>query len=237
MMRWFLLSVLVLLLVGCSAGAQKAVPEKVVVDEIPTVDMTDSLNKLSYATGYKIGDMFQNQKLSIVPDAILKGMYDARKNIRPALTKGEMKMILRDPKKFLVTDVDSLKEKTLREGTAFLSANGQSTGVVVLASGLQYRVLQKGSGKSPQSADIVKVNYTGKNLKGHVFDNAYESGTPAEISVNTFVPGMSEGLQLMKEGAKWEMYVPTSLAYANNGPLAGHTLIFEVELLEVLPAK
>ena len=236
MTRW--LSVVVLLAMVCTAVADET-PNAgdAPYAENPDIDMTSSLHKVSYAMGYKIGDMFQNLKLSVAPAAVVKGMYEARKNIRPALTKAEMKIILRDPKKFMLEDIDSISQKNKKEGTLFLGANAQRPDVVVRDSGLQYIVLRKGTGKTPQNTDIVKIHYKGRNLKGHVFDDTYAKGEPAELGVISVLPGMNEALQLMKEGAKWEIFVPNNLAYANHGPLAGLTLIFEIELLEVLPPK
>ena len=236
MTRW--LSVVVLLAMVCTAVADET-PNAgdAPYAENPDIDMTSSLNKVSYAMGYKIGDMFQNLKLSVAPAAVVKGMYDARKNIRPALTKAEMKVILRDPKKFMLEDIDSISQKNKKEGTLFLGANAQRPDVVVRDSGLQYIVLREGTGKTPQNTDIVKIHYKGSNLKGHVFKDTYAKGEPAEFGVISVLPGMNEALQLMKEGAKWEIFVPNNLAYANHGPMAGLTLIFEIELLEVLPPK
>ena len=236
MTRW--LSVVVLLAMVCTAVADET-PNAgdAPYAENPDIDMTSSLNKVSYAMGYKIGDMFQNLKLSVAPAAVVKGMYDARKNIRPVLTKAEMKVILRDPKKFMHEDIDSISQKNKKEGTLFLGANAQRPDVVVRDSGLQYVVLREGTGKSPQNTDIVKIHYKGRNLKGLVFIDTYAKGEPAEFGVISVLPGMNEALQLMKEGAKWEIYVPNNLAYANHGPMAGLTLIFEIELLEVLPPK
>jgi FKBP-type peptidyl-prolyl cis-trans isomerase FklB len=236
MTRW--LSVVVLLAMVCTAVADET-PNAgdAPYAENPDIDMTSSLNKVSYAMGYKIGDMFQNLKLSVAPAAVVKGMYDARKNIKPAMTKAKMKIILRDPKKFMLEDIDSISQKNKKEGTLFLGANAQRPDVVVRDSGLQYVVLREGTGKSPQNTDIVKIHYKGRNLKGHVFDDTYAKGEPAEFGVISVLPGMNEALQLMKEGAKWEIYVPNNLAYANHGPMAGLTLIFEIELIEVMPSK
>lgn len=227
---WLAIATLLILVgVACAEEMEK--------EEEAKVDMTNNLHKVSYAMGYKIGDMFQNLKLAIIPDAVMKGMFDARKNIRPALTKAEMKIILRDPKKFLAEDIDSVSQKNKKEGELFLAANAKRPNVVVLDSGLQYSVLREGSGRTPEHDDMVKVHYKGRNLKGHVFDDTYAKGAPGELAVYSVLPGMAEALQLMQEGAKWEIYVPYALAYANFGPMAGQTLIFEVELLEVLPEK
>ncbi len=236
MSRLFCL-LLLFVVTGCAAGTAQVNQENPQVNqENPQVDMTDSLNKLSYAAGYKVGDMFQNQRLKISPDAVLKGMYDARKNAHPALTKAQIKEILRDPKAFLISEHDVQTAKAFEEGTSFLQTNGQRKEVVVLPSGLQYQILSKGQGASPQLTDRVKMKYTGKQLNGNVFDSTASTGQPAEFSMQSLVPGLIEGLQLMKEGDKWEFYLPNHLAFGNRSPLANKAVIFEIELVEVLPA-
>jgi len=221
---------LLLVLVGCAAGTVDVKEEK------PQIDMTNSLNRLGYAAGYQLGDMFQNQKLALSAEAVLLGMNDARKNIRTVMTKAEMKMILRDPKKYLVEQSQASDQDHLKEGQAFLKANGLRDGVVVLESGLQYLVLREGQGAAPTATGQVRLNYTGKSIAGNVFVSTANDGKPKQVPLQTLMPGMSEALQLMKEGAKWELYIPSELAYANHGPLANQTLIFDVELVEVLPA-
>ncbi|PLY03071.1 MAG: hypothetical protein C0623_02440 [Desulfuromonas sp.] len=224
------------------SGAQHEYQEQAVVDkeeepaeEPPEVDLSKSISRISYAMGYKIGDMFQNLKLTIIPDAVLKGMYDARKNIRPALTKAEIKLILRDPKRYMIEDIESVAQKNEVEENLFLQANAKREGVVTLDSGLQYSVMRSGTGKKPKSSDLVKINYKGRTLKGYVFDNTYIKGEPSKLAITSLLPGMAEALLLMQEGAKWEIYLPNALAYGNQGPMAGQALIFEVELLEVMP--
>ena len=247
MKRWLSVVVLAMICSAC-AGVNANVEETASVEdatitvESPSLepaqlDMTDSVNKLSYAAGYKIGDMYQNLKLKIVSEAVLLGISDARTNVRPKLTKAEMKIALQDPKGFLIAGFDSLAEKQKKEELLFFNANAQREGVVALGSGLQYNVLQEGNGKTPISSDVVKVNYKGRSLKGHVFDDTFARGAPAELPVNSVVPGMSEALQLMQEGATWEVYIPIHLAFGGSGPMSGQTLIYELELLEVLPPQ
>lgn len=230
MLRFF--CVLFLFLVaGCAttpATVDTGIPEN------PDIDLTDSLNQLSYAAGYKLGDMFQNQKLTARPEAVVKGMYDARKNIDPVMTKAEMKVILSDPKAFLVAGTDAKIEATVKDGKAFLQENAKRDGVVELSSGLQYKVLSEGQGRLPEPLDRVQFNYVGKQLNGNVFDSTVKRGKPAEVTLKTLVPGLVEGMQLMNEGSKWEFYLPSDLAYGMRGPLSGKTLIFEIELLKVL---
>lgn len=247
MKRWILIVVFSIICSAC-AGVNANVEETAGVEdatiyaespnlESAKLDMTDSVNKLSYAAGYKIGDMYQNQKLKIVPEAVLLGIADARTNVRPKLTKAEMKIALLDPKGFLIAGFDSLAEKRKKEELLFFNANAKREGVVVLESGLQYSVMQKGSGKTPISSDVVQVNYKGRSLNGHVFDDTNMRTAPAELPVSSVVPGMSEALQLMQEGDKWEVYIPIHLAFGGSGPMSGQTLIYELELLEVLPPR
>jgi FKBP-type peptidyl-prolyl cis-trans isomerase FklB len=111
---------------------------------------------------------------------------------------------------------------------------------VTTESGLQYKVIEPGSGESPAATDKVKVHYTGKLINGEVFDSSIQRGTPAEFFVNGVIPGWTEALQLMKPGAKWELFIPGDIAYGPRGnPPIGpnETLLFEVELLEILPAE
>ena len=125
----------------------------------------------------------------------------------------------------------------LQEGERFLKENANKTGVNTTSSGLQYKVLQEGTGKSPKATDVVVVNYRGTLINGKEFDSSYKAGKPIEFPLNRVIPGWTEGVQLMKEGAKYEFYIPPNLAYGSRG--AGgvigpdETLIFEVELLKV----
>ena len=125
----------------------------------------------------------------------------------------------------------------LQEGQRFLKENATKAGVNTTASGLQYKVLTEGTGKSPKATDVVVVNYRGTLINGKEFDSSYKSGKPIEFPLNRVIPGWTEGVQLMKEGAKYEFYIPPNLAYGSRG--AGgvigpdETLIFEVELLKV----
>ena len=123
------------------------------------------------------------------------------------------------------------------EGRAFLEENAKKEDVVVLPSGLQYKVIAQGAGPSPKAADRVRVNYRGRFINGKEFDSSYQHGGPATFAVNGVIKGWTEALQLMKAGSKWEVYVPSELAYGEKAPPQigpNKTLIFEVELLEVV---
>ena len=123
-------------------------------------------------------------------------------------------------------------------GEKFLAENGKKEGVVTLKSGLQYEVLREGNGKKPKATDQVKCHYEGTLINGQVFDSSYKRNEPAVFPLNQVIPGWTEGLQLMQEGAKYRFYIPYILAYGESGaggsipPFA--TLIFDVELLEVM---
>jgi FKBP-type peptidyl-prolyl cis-trans isomerase len=134
-------------------------------------------------------------------------------------------------------NAESQMEINEREGKIFLEQNAVKEGVVTTDSGLQYKVLREGTGKQPNRMDTVKVNYEGRHLNGEVFDSSYQRGKPATFPLNRVIKGWTEGVQLMKEGAKYRLYVPYKLGYGDTG--AGRkigpreTLIFDVELISV----
>ncbi|MHB8811358.1 MAG: FKBP-type peptidyl-prolyl cis-trans isomerase, partial [Desulfobulbaceae bacterium] len=130
-----------------------------------------------------------------------------------------------------------IKEKYRGEGREFLEQNAKTTGVVTLASGLQYKIDRHGTGKSPGPHDTVKVHYRGTLLDGSEFDSSYRGKTAGEFRVDGVMAGWTEALQLMKEGAKWRIFVPVDLAYGERGPLADRTVIFDIELIEVVPSR
>lgn len=192
------------------------------------------LNTLSYAAGFRLGDTFKKQRIPLVPEMVLLGLEDARNSIRPVMPKGEMRMILNDPKKFLIEDVKNRSDLAKKAGNAFLETNAQESGVNVLESGLQYKILTEGTGRKPTMTASIRLNYQGTTVNGQVFDTTYNTSEPAVMAINAFIPGLSEGLQLMSEGGEWEFYIPPHLAYGSSGPLADQTLIFRVKLIELV---
>jgi FKBP-type peptidyl-prolyl cis-trans isomerase FkpA len=131
----------------------------------------------------------------------------------------------------------AMAQSGLENGQRFLKENAEKQGVKTTPSGLQYKVLREGTGKSPKATDVVAVNYRGTLINGKEFDSSYKTGQPIEFPLNRVIPGWTEGVQLMKEGAKYEFFIPSNLAYGPRG--AGgvigpdETLIFEIELLKV----
>ena len=134
--------------------------------------------------------------------------------------------------------VSAFSQSAAEKGAKFLEENAKQEGVKVTPSGLQYKVLKEGTGKSPSATDVVQVHYRGPLLDGTEFDSSYRRGQPATFPLNRVIPGWTEGVQLMKEGAKYQFFIPSTLAYGSTGTPGGpigpnETLIFEVELLKV----
>jgi FKBP-type peptidyl-prolyl cis-trans isomerase FklB len=207
--------------------------------ETPKID--NETDKINYSLGYQIGGDFKHQKVEIRPELVVKGIQDAIAGTSPLMTPQEMRTVLIDLKKQIekIERENLLKgsAKNLAEGEAFLAENTKKAGVQVLPSGLQYRVVSEGSGASPKATDAVTVNYRGTLIDGTEFDSSYQRNKPAIFQVDRVIRGWTEALQLMKEGAKWELFIPAKLAYGERG--AGSSippnsvLIFEVELITV----
>jgi FKBP-type peptidyl-prolyl cis-trans isomerase FklB len=205
------------------------------------LELKDQNEKESYILGYKSGENFKNQGLDIDVEIFSKGLNDATGGNEPQMTPEEINTTLQElQKRMVAAQQERLREtaaKNLKEGKTFMSQNAKKDGVKTLPSGLQYKVIQKGSGKMPKADDTVTVNYRGTLTDGTEFDNSYKRGQPASFKVNGVIKGWIEALQLMKVGSKWELFIPSDLAYGERG--AGQTippnstLIFEVELISI----
>lgn len=203
-----------------------------------TVTLQSDTDKVSYAIGYDIGKDVEGQGLGLNAGALLEGLGDALAGNAAALSAEERQRVRQafQEKKRAESAAKrgALAEKNQQEGDAFLAQNGAREGVVTTESGLQYEVLTPGDGAVPAADDNVKVHYRGTLLDGTEFDSSYARGEPAVFPVKGVIPGWTEALQLMQEGAKWKLFVPSNLAYGERG--AGRkigpnqTLIFEVEL-------
>jgi len=195
------------------------------------------VNAASYSLGVSMGD--QLRSTGITPDAV--NSQRLAQGVRDALS-GKVKPSEADQKninQLLRTSFQGAAEANHRAAAKFLAENGQKPGVVTTASGLQYRVLAPGNGESPKASDEATVNYRGTLLDGTEFDSSYKRGQPATFPVSRVIPGWTEALQLMKPGAKYQLFVPPQLAYdmqPKSGLPPGSLLIFEVELLSVKPA-
>jgi len=205
--------------------------------------ITEPGDRINYSLGYQIGGDLKQQGMTISPEALLKGIDDALAGTEPRLSPEEMNSILLALKKNIenkqLEDRKLEQQKTNEqyrvEGREFLAQNARKKEVVSLPSGLQYEVIRGGSGKSPRSYDTVKVHYRSTLLDGTEFDNSYRKKGPAEFRVDGVIAGWTEALQLMKEGAKWRIFVPADLAYGARSPLADRTVIFDIELISVEP--
>jgi FKBP-type peptidyl-prolyl cis-trans isomerase FklB len=197
--------------------------------------------RLSYALGMNMGSSLKNNAIEVDVDSLVKGIKDTLANGKMLMTDQEAKdMIIALQKELQTKQQEQAKhagEKNKKEGDAFLAANKAKAGVVTLPSGLQYKVLSEGKGKAPNAADTVTVQYRGTLIDGTEFDSSYKRGQPATFPVGGVIKGWTEALQLMKEGSKWQLFIPSNLAYGENG--AGGTigpnavLIFEVELVSI----
>lgn len=208
------------------------------------VEFKTQQERLSYAIGYQIAMNLKEQETEYDLAMLYKGMSDVLKGQPVAMTDAEVRQVILEWRKQVqaiqLKKRQELAEKTASESKAFLAANAKKQGIKVLPSGLQYRVVKEGSGKSPTMTDTVKVNYKGRLVNGTEFDSSYKRGEPAQFPLNAVIKGWAEALQLMKPGAQYEIFIPPDLAYGENGngPIPPNAvLIFDVELLEVLKAE
>jgi FKBP-type peptidyl-prolyl cis-trans isomerase FklB len=209
------------------------------------IELKSQKDKSSYAIGLDMGNSLKKSEIDVNPDILVKGLKDALAGGKQLMTDQEIKETIVALQKDLQAKqqarMKTAGEKNKKEGEDFLAKNKKKEGVVTLPSGLQYKILNKGSGKSPKATDSVTVNYRGTLIDGTEFDSSYKRNQPATFPVNGVIPGWTEALQLMKEGAKWQLFIPANLAYGERG--AGGTigpnamLIFEVELISVNPQK
>jgi FKBP-type peptidyl-prolyl cis-trans isomerase FklB len=207
--------------------------------------LKDQKEKVSYIIGMDIGAKFKEQSVDIDPDILARGIKDGLSGARPLLSGPEAREVMHAFEKELRTKQEAARkaagEKNKIEGEAFLAENKKKEGIKTLPSGLQYKVIRPGTGKKPKATDTVTTHYKGTLIDGTEFDSSYKRGKPATFAVNGVIPGWTEALQLMEEGAKWQLFIPPNLAYGERG--AGQvigpqaTLIFEVELISIQEKK
>jgi FKBP-type peptidyl-prolyl cis-trans isomerase FklB len=203
--------------------------------------LKDQKDKLSYSMGVRVGDNLKRQSVDINSKVFMQGFKDALSGSKKLMTDQEVNDTLMTFQKEMMAKEAArrkeLGEKNKKEGEAFLAENKNKEGVTTLPSGLQYKVIQEGTGKIPQKTDTVSINYRGTLIDGTEFDSSYTRGQPATFPVNGVIAGLSEALQMMKVGSKWQLFIPSNLAYGERG--AGEdigpnaALIFEVELLSI----
>jgi FKBP-type peptidyl-prolyl cis-trans isomerase FklB len=191
--------------------------------------------------GLNLGNSLIRQPFEVDMDIFMKGFTDAVKKRKPLMTDQEMRdteiVFQKEMGEKQAQMMKTAGEKNKKEGEAFLAENKKKEGVKVLPSGLQYKVIKEGTGAIPKATDSATVNYNGTLIHGTEFDSSYKRGQPATFQVNGVIKGWTEALQLMKAGSKWQLFVPSDLAYGEKGagPQIGPNavLIFEVELLSI----
>ncbi len=228
---------LIVMLAGLGACQKAGGAAKVMKKE----DLNSQKKKVSYAIGLDIGQNFKARAMDIDLDILFQGLKDAQKSGEPLLNKDDIQKVMAQ---FQQDMMKAEQEKRAVQGQgnkaieeAFLKENAQKPGVKVTASGLQYKIITEGSGPMPKESDTVKVHYRGTLLNGTEFDSSYKRNEPAVFQLSGVIKGWVEALQLMKVGSKYQIFLPSALAYGEQG--AGQaigpnsTLIFEVELLGI----
>lgn len=194
------------------------------------------MDKISYALGLGIGQQLKSMNIrNFNMEDFSRSIADVMNGRETAMTAREAQQLLNE---YFESKAKEDAQQAIAEGAAFLKENGQREGVVTTKSGLQYEVLTEGTGKNPKATDQVRCHYEGRLINGNVFDSSYQRNEPADFGLNQVIAGWTEGVQLMKEGAKYRFFIPYVLGYGERG--AGSqippysTLVFDVELIKVL---
>ena len=203
--------------------------------------MKIDMDKVSYILGQSIGGDFRRQGFDINVETFVESFQSAFAGKPGKMSPSEMQHVMMDFQNYVQekqqAEKSAASEANLNEGKQFLAENAKRDEVTVTESGLQYRVIEEGKGDKPSATDTVETHYEGKTLDGNIFDSSVKRGTPASFPVNGVIKGWQEALQLMPVGSKWELFVPSDLAYGPQG--MGGTigpnavLVFEVELLAI----
>ncbi len=229
-------------LIGCN---QKA-PESSAEAAAPATTLDTEEKRVSYGMGMGLGQRIKQETFSIDVDAFSKGVKDAVDGSEPLMTQEEIMQEMQafQQKQMAKQQEEAAKlaEQNKAEGAAFLAENGAKEGIITTESGLQYKVITEGTGAKPAATDTVEVNYAGTLLDGTEFDSSYKRGSTVSFPVNGVIPGWTEALQLMPVGSKWQLFIPSELAYGpggtGGGPIGPNaTLIFDVELVSIKEAE
>lgn len=201
------------------------------------LDFEDQTTRINYSVGHQIGGDFKRQNVEINAEAVVQGIQDALSGTEPQMSATEMRATLTELKRKIVAEQQKQRVERelelLAEGEKFMEENAKKEGIQTTEGGLQYKILEEGSGESPGPTDQVTVHYRGTLIDGKEFDSSHKRGKPATFHLNGVIKGWSEGLQLMKEGGRAQFFIPPKLAYGDRGPLGHRTLIFDVELISV----
>ena len=194
------------------------------------------MNKISYALGLGIGQQLKSMNIEDFSiEDFTKSISEVMAGKETAISSREAQVMLNE---YFQKKEKEQAQTAIAEGKVYLEENAKRDGVTQTKSGLQYEVLTEGTGKSPKATDTVRCHYEGRLLDGTVFDSSYKRGEPADFGLNQVIPGWTEGVQLMKEGAKYRFFIPYRLAYGEGGAGASippfAALIFDVELIQVV---
>ncbi len=197
-------------------------------------------DRVSYIFGYNLGSRFSQYGMDLNTDVLVEALEAARAGKEPLLSQAEMQQAMKSFQELQQAKFAQAQKlvaaENVKAGADFLAANAKKEGVKTTASGLQYKILTAGTGEKPTLQDSVSAHYRGTLLDGTEFDSSYARGEPATFGVTHVIPGWTEALQMMPEGSKWEVYIPSELAYGSGGSGAkigpNATLIFEIELLK-----
>ena len=212
-----------------------------VASTLATAQSHSDKDNLSYAMGYRTGQALKAQSIDINTKQFSQGLTAGVTGAKPAVSDADMQQSLMNMQKKMGEKMQQQYAaeagQNEKAGAEFLAKNAKEAGVVTTASGLQYKIINAGSGESPAATDTVTVNYEGKLINGTVFDSSYKRGQPATFKVNQVIKGWQEALQLMKPGATWMLYIPSNLAYGKMGAPGAigpnETLVFKVDLISV----
>jgi FKBP-type peptidyl-prolyl cis-trans isomerase len=235
----FIISVVFLLSFGCNTSDTPDQPE---IQADKKLSLNNEARKTSYSMGYNMGKNFKEIYDKIDEESLIQGILDAVNQKDPQITMKEISDTLTNLQQKVAEkkreEQKSMAEENKKTGIRFLEENAKKAGVKTTSTGLQYKIISQGNGPKPVATDKVRVHYRGKFINGNEFDSSYKRGEPATFRLDQVIPGWTEALQLMTKGAKFEVYIPSELAYGERG--AGNvispnsTLIFEIELLEIL---
>lgn len=235
-MRIFLIMALIVGLLSCSAESKQK------------RELKTQLDSIAYAIGASTGMNLERDSIMLDPDIVSAGIHDALYGDTTLLSDAQMQQVLMALQMQLREKQMERQKKQMEErnakgsenkatGEKFLAENKTKEGVKTTSSGLQYRIIKPGTGKKPNDSSMVTVHYTGRLINGKVFDSSVQRGEPAKFAVNRVIKGWTEALTMMKEGAKWELYIPSELGYGDRGAGAdigpNEVLIFEVELIKI----
>jgi FKBP-type peptidyl-prolyl cis-trans isomerase FklB len=232
-----------------AAGARQTTPAKAPAapaakaPQAPAGALKTEKDKVSYSIGVEFGTSLRSQGIEIDPDTLVKGLKDVMTGAKLQITDDELKQVLTALQEELRLKAEEAKNalsaKNKEEALAFFPVNAKNEGVTTLPDGMQYKVLKAGTGPKPKESDVVTVQYRGTLLNGTEFDSSFSTGQPATFQVGGLIPGFREALLMMPVGSSYQFFIPSNLAYGENGVGEvigpGAALIFQIELISIEP--